>query len=41
VRLSYEWEGGKPLTDLQRLDLDLYRNLVTVRRDSIHHVNQS
>ena len=41
VRLTYEWEGGKPLTDVQRLDLDLYRNLVAVRRDSIHHVNET
>ena len=26
VRLSYEWDGGRPIVDTQRLDLDLYRH---------------
>jgi len=29
------------VTDEQRLDLDLYRSLVSVQRYSIHHVNQT
>jgi hypothetical protein len=42
VRLVYEWDGERrSITDEQRLDLDLYRNLVAVQRYSIHHVNET
>lgn len=39
VRLSYEWDGGDPITDEQRLDLDLYHNTVPVQRKTIHDVS--
>jgi hypothetical protein len=41
VRLTYEWDGGKPVTDLQRLDLDLYRYRLSVTRHTIHDVNKT
>lgn len=41
VRLTYEWDGGEPLTDELRLDLDLYRPLRNLRLDTVHDVNST
>jgi len=41
VQLSYEWDGGDPITDTQRLDLDLYRYRMSVTRHTIHDVNKT
>jgi hypothetical protein len=38
VRVSYDGEDGKSFVDTQRLDLDLYRDLRPVQRDTIHQV---
>lgn len=41
VRLTYEWDGGDPLSDELRLDLDLYRPLRQVRRHTVHDVSKT
>jgi hypothetical protein len=41
VQLSYDWDGGDPITDTQRLDLDLYRYRMSVTRHTIHDVNKT
>ena len=41
VRLAYEWDGGRPITDSQRLDLDLYRYRMSVTRHTVHDVNKT
>jgi hypothetical protein len=41
VRLSYEWDGGRPIVDTQRLDLDLYRHQRLVWQDTIHDVSEA
>jgi hypothetical protein len=41
VRLSYEWDGGRPIVDTQRLDLDLYRHQRLVWQDTIHDVSKT
>jgi hypothetical protein len=41
VQLSYEWDGGDPIIDTQRLDLDLYRYRMSVTRHTIHDVNKT
>jgi hypothetical protein len=41
VRLSYEWDGGDPLSDQLRLDLDLYRPLRQVEWHTIHDVSKT
>jgi hypothetical protein len=40
VRLTYEWDGGDPLRDELRLDLDLYRPLRRIRRETVHDVSK-
>ncbi len=40
VHLMYEWDGGEPITDEQRLDLDLYRFRMSVTRYTIHHATK-
>jgi hypothetical protein len=39
VRVSYDGEDRKSFVDTQRLDLDLYRDLRPVQRDTIHQVS--
>jgi hypothetical protein len=41
VRLAYEWDGGDPLSDVLRLDLDLYRPLRQVEWHTIHDVSKT
>jgi hypothetical protein len=41
VRISYDGKDGQSFTDEQRLDLDLYRGLRPVHRDTIHHVSET
>jgi hypothetical protein len=41
VRIFYDGEDGQSFTDVQRLDLDLYRDLRPVRRDTIHEVSET
>jgi hypothetical protein len=41
VRLTYEWDGGDPLSDELRLDLDLYRPLRRVTLHTVHDVNET
>jgi hypothetical protein len=41
VRVFYDGEDGQSFTDTQRLDLDLYRDLRPVRRDTIHEVSET
>lgn len=41
VRISYEGEDGQRFEDVQRLDLDLYRDLRPVQQDTIHQVSQT
>jgi hypothetical protein len=41
VRLTYEWDGGDPLTDELRLDLDLYRPLRRIAPHTIHDVSET
>jgi hypothetical protein len=38
VTVRYEWDEGDPITEKLRLDLDLYNNLVSVRRYGIHDI---
>jgi len=39
--VSYEDERGPLPPDELLLDLDIYRNLLEVRRDTIHHVSET
>lgn len=39
VRLTYDWDGGDPIREELRLDLDLYRPLRRIRLDTVHDVN--
>jgi hypothetical protein len=41
VRLTYEWDGGDPIREDLRLDLDLYRPLRRVMLGTTHDVNQT
>ena len=41
VRLTYEWDGGEPIREELRLDLDLYRPLRRVMLGTTHDVNQT
>jgi hypothetical protein len=41
VRIFYEGEDGQRFEDTQRLDLDLYRDLRPVYRDTIHQVSET
>jgi hypothetical protein len=41
VRLAYKWDGGDPLTDELRLDLDLYRPLRRIAPHTIHDVSEA
>jgi hypothetical protein len=41
VRLSYDWDGGDPIREELRLDLDLYRPLRRVMLGTTHDVNQT
>jgi hypothetical protein len=41
VRIHYEWDGGKPITDILRLDLDLYRSLIPAQRETVHNVSRT
>jgi hypothetical protein len=41
VRLAYEWDGGEPLREELRLDLDLYRPLRRVTPETIHDVSKT
>ena len=41
VRLTYDGEGGRAFTDEQRLDLDLYRAMRMVWRDTVHDVSKT
>ena len=41
VRLTYEWDGGEPIREELRLDLDLYRPLRRVTPETIHEVSKT
>jgi hypothetical protein len=41
VRLSYEWDGGEPLSEELRLDLDLYRPLRRVQLGTVHDLSKT
>jgi hypothetical protein len=41
VRLSYEWDGGEPLSEELRLDLDLYRPLRRVQLGTVHDLSET
>jgi hypothetical protein len=41
VRVTYKWDGGDPLSDELRLDLDLYLPLRRVERDTVHEVSKT
>lgn len=41
VRLTYEWDGGDPLSDELRLDLELYRPLRRIAPRTVHDVSKT
>ena len=41
MRLTYEWDGGDPIREELRLDLDLYRPLRRVMPGTTHDVSKT